>query len=217
MPSSAAGSCRLCPRIVGLCLPVLAHSWHNGSLVVRRAVAFAWRTRLFAARPHDPPTCGAKETRTPGVACRNSLWAGAYVQSRCCASAQCPADMRRCIARRDSAVWPVLQPSSYLATPDTMTCRFSGGVPAYSNMFQLVTTVLSEPTGRPGARSRKRWPHFGPTDPADAMHDVGSGCSCGPTTTSSPPPGASDRSVRRGWDSQWVLLHETAVYFEGQT
>jgi hypothetical protein len=44
------------PRIVGLCLPVLAHSWHNGGLVVRRAVAFAWRTRLFTARPHAPPS-----------------------------------------------------------------------------------------------------------------------------------------------------------------
>src|SRR6516164_7249211 len=30
MPSSAARSCPLCPRIVGLFLPVLAHSWHNG-------------------------------------------------------------------------------------------------------------------------------------------------------------------------------------------
>jgi len=33
MPSSATGSCPLCPRIVGLCLRVLAHSWHNGGLV----------------------------------------------------------------------------------------------------------------------------------------------------------------------------------------
>ena len=40
-------------------MPVLAHSWHNGGLVVRRSVAFAWRTCVFAARPHDPPTCGA--------------------------------------------------------------------------------------------------------------------------------------------------------------
>src|ERR1700687_2621331 len=64
MPSSAAGSCPLCPRIVGLCLPVLAHSWHNGGLVVRRAVAFAWRPRLSAAKPRDSLTCGAKGTRT---------------------------------------------------------------------------------------------------------------------------------------------------------
>jgi integrase-like protein len=60
MPRSAGRSCPLRPRIVGLCLPVLAHSWHNGGFVVRRSVAFAWRTRLSAARPQNPSTCGAK-------------------------------------------------------------------------------------------------------------------------------------------------------------
>jgi hypothetical protein len=42
--SSAAGSCPLCPRIVSLGLPVLAHSWRNGGLAVRRSVASASRT-----------------------------------------------------------------------------------------------------------------------------------------------------------------------------
>jgi hypothetical protein len=33
------------PRIVGLCLPVLAHSWHNGGLVVR-----TWMSQLTMAQ-----------------------------------------------------------------------------------------------------------------------------------------------------------------------
>ena len=36
MRRSAVRSCPLCLRSLGLCLPVLAHSWHNGGLVIRR-------------------------------------------------------------------------------------------------------------------------------------------------------------------------------------
>jgi hypothetical protein len=64
-PAQRLGSCPLCPRIVELCLPVLAHSWHNGGLVVRCSAASAWRTSLFDARTHDPPTCGGLEPLTP--------------------------------------------------------------------------------------------------------------------------------------------------------
>src|ERR1700739_3333666 len=67
MPSPAAGSCPLCPRSVALCLPVLAHSWLHGGLVVRRSVAFAWRPCLFAASRtiHLPVELSGLEHLTP--------------------------------------------------------------------------------------------------------------------------------------------------------
>ena len=52
MPSSAAVWFPLCPGSFAPYLLALAHSWHNGGLVVRRSVAFAWRTCLFTARAH---------------------------------------------------------------------------------------------------------------------------------------------------------------------
>ena len=60
MPSSAASWVPLCLRIVGLCLPVLAHSWHNGGLVDRHSVAFVWADLPFRRGPLDPRACGAK-------------------------------------------------------------------------------------------------------------------------------------------------------------
>jgi hypothetical protein len=83
-PSQRVVGCPQGLAIVGLCLPVLAHSWHNGGLVVRRAVAFAWRTRLFAARPHATvvTTGSASTTSSTTAASRANLVVGCTVRQR---------------------------------------------------------------------------------------------------------------------------------------
>jgi hypothetical protein len=51
------------------------------------------------------------------------------------------------------------------------TFRFSGGLLAYTSVFQLDKVVLNHRVGRPGAPGPVVWPHFGPIEASGATAD----------------------------------------------
>jgi hypothetical protein len=82
-----------------------------------------------------------------------------------------------------------------------VTFRFSGGVVAYANMFQLLRAGKNRPAGRAGAPGPQVWPHFGPTGFVRAP--VGSG----QRIKSVPTCAFVEFPLIRLWPDLWLHLH----------